>query len=196
MNGVCPWELVLTSCTNAGCFFSHIWLCDPMNCSLPVFSVHGILQARILEWVAMPSSRGSSQSRDGSFVSCSSRILRQILYHWATWGDRGRGGGGVVLNILQWSRQACTMKNVLSRMPIYLPQRNSIHSRMGLILHLFYSLRKTFLSSFMSGLGLESVDLILKTQPPIHFKGPQWVFHSFSPTLYFCWFSFSPLGIW
>ena len=33
-------------------------LCDPMNCSLPSSSVHGILQARILEWVAMPSSRG------------------------------------------------------------------------------------------------------------------------------------------
>ena len=35
-------------------------LCDPMDCSLPGSSVHGILQARILEWVAMPSSRGSS----------------------------------------------------------------------------------------------------------------------------------------
>ena len=35
-------------------------LCDPMDCSLPGFSVHGILQARILEWVAMPSSMGSS----------------------------------------------------------------------------------------------------------------------------------------
>ena len=34
-------------------------LCDPMDCSLPGSSVHGILQARILEWVAMPSSRGS-----------------------------------------------------------------------------------------------------------------------------------------
>ena len=34
-------------------------LCDPMVCSLPGSSVHGILQARILEWVAMPSSRGS-----------------------------------------------------------------------------------------------------------------------------------------
>ena len=39
-------------------------LCDPMDCSLPGFSVHGILQARVLEWVAMPSSRVSSQSID------------------------------------------------------------------------------------------------------------------------------------
>ena len=35
-------------------------LCDPMDCSPPGSSVHGILQARILAWVAMPSSRGSS----------------------------------------------------------------------------------------------------------------------------------------
>ena len=35
-------------------------LCDPMDCSLPASSVHGILQVKILEWVAMPSSRGSS----------------------------------------------------------------------------------------------------------------------------------------
>ena len=35
-------------------------LCNPMDCSLPGFSVHEILQARILEWVAMPSSKGSS----------------------------------------------------------------------------------------------------------------------------------------
>ena len=39
---------------------SYPTLCDPMDCSPPDSSVHGILQARILEWVAMPSSRGSS----------------------------------------------------------------------------------------------------------------------------------------
>ena len=44
-------------------------LCDPMDCSPPGSSVHGILQARILEWVAMPSSRGSSQPRDQTCVS-------------------------------------------------------------------------------------------------------------------------------
>jgi len=36
-------------------------LCDPTDCSMPGSSVHGILQARILEWIALPSSRGSSQ---------------------------------------------------------------------------------------------------------------------------------------
>ena len=39
-------------------------LCDTMDCSPPGSSVHGILQARILQWVAMPTSRGSSQPRD------------------------------------------------------------------------------------------------------------------------------------
>jgi len=39
-----------------------------MDCSLPSSSVHGILQARILEWIAIPFSRGSSQARDGTPV--------------------------------------------------------------------------------------------------------------------------------
>ena len=45
-------------------------LCDPMDCSPPGSSVHGILQARILEWVAIPFTKGSSQSRDQTRVSC------------------------------------------------------------------------------------------------------------------------------
>ena len=45
-------------------------LCDPMDCSLPSSSVHGILQAKILEWVAIPFSRGSSLPRDQTRVSC------------------------------------------------------------------------------------------------------------------------------
>ena len=44
-------------------------LCDPMDCSPPSSSVHGILQARILEWVVMPSFRGSSQPKDQTQVS-------------------------------------------------------------------------------------------------------------------------------
>ena len=44
-------------------------LCDPMDCSLPGFSVHGIFQARILEWVAISFSRGSSWPRDWTQVS-------------------------------------------------------------------------------------------------------------------------------
>ena len=45
-------------------------LCDPVDCSPPGSSVHGILQARILEWVAISFSRGSSQPRDWTQVSC------------------------------------------------------------------------------------------------------------------------------
>ena len=51
-------------------------LCDPMDCNLPGPSVYEILQARILEWVVIPFSRGSSQPRKQTWVSC-----RQILYH-------------------------------------------------------------------------------------------------------------------
>ena len=52
---------------------SYLTLCDPMDCSPPGSSVHGILQARILEWGAMPPSRGSARSRGQthiSYVSC------------------------------------------------------------------------------------------------------------------------------
>ena len=52
-----------------------------MDCGPPGSSVHGILQARILEWVALSSSKGSSQPRDQTHVSC---IGRWVLYHWAT----------------------------------------------------------------------------------------------------------------
>ena len=59
--------------------------CDPMDCSPPASSFHRIFQGRILEWVAISSSKESSQPRDWNCVSCISCIGRQILYHWATW---------------------------------------------------------------------------------------------------------------
>ena len=49
---------------------SCLILCDPMDCSPPGPSVHVILQARILQWVATPSSRGFSHPRDRTQVSC------------------------------------------------------------------------------------------------------------------------------
>ena len=55
--------------------------CNPMDCSPPSSSVHGISQARMLEWVAISFSRGSSRLRDGSQVSCITCIGRQILFH-------------------------------------------------------------------------------------------------------------------
>ena len=56
-------------------------LWDPMNCSQQGSSVHGILQARILKWVAVPSSRGSSWSGDWTWVSC---IADGFFTIWAT----------------------------------------------------------------------------------------------------------------
>ena len=52
-----------------------------MDCSLPGSSVHGILQARVLQWVAIPFSRGSSHPRDWTRVSCTGRL---ILSHGST----------------------------------------------------------------------------------------------------------------
>ena len=51
-------------CMSAKSLHLCLTLCDPVDCSLPGSFVHRILQARILEWVAMPSSRGSTQLRD------------------------------------------------------------------------------------------------------------------------------------
>ena len=61
---------------------SCLTLCNPMGCSQPGSSVHGVLQARILEWVAIPFSRGCSPSRDGIQVSC---IACRFFTIWATW---------------------------------------------------------------------------------------------------------------
>ena len=71
-------------------------LCDPRDRSLPGSSIQGIFQARILEWVAISSSRGSIQPRDQTCISC---IGRRILYHWATWEAVSEGTiGNVTMN--------------------------------------------------------------------------------------------------
>ena len=69
---------------------SCLTLCDPMDCSPPGSSVHGILQARILEWVAMPSSGESSQPRDQTQVS---RIAGRCFTLWATREAQGYWSG-------------------------------------------------------------------------------------------------------
>ena len=58
------------TCTCAKSLQFYPTLCDSVDCSPPGSSVPGVLQARILEWVAMPCSRGSSWSRDQTHVSC------------------------------------------------------------------------------------------------------------------------------
>ena len=60
-------------------------VCNPMDQSLPGSSVHGILQARILEWIAMPSSRGSSQPRDGAESLTSPALAGEFFTTSATW---------------------------------------------------------------------------------------------------------------
>ena len=60
---------------------SCLTLCNSMDSSPPHSSVHRTLQARILEWVTISSSRGSSQPRGQTHISC---IGRWVLYHWAT----------------------------------------------------------------------------------------------------------------
>ena len=60
---------------------SCLTLCDPMDCSLQLYSVHGIIQARVLEWVAISFSRGSSQPRDRTWVSW---IVGRCFTIWGT----------------------------------------------------------------------------------------------------------------
>ena len=66
------WSEVAQSCPT---------LCDSMDCSLPGSSVHKILYTRILKWVGMPSSRGSSQPRDQACMSYISYIGRRVLHY-------------------------------------------------------------------------------------------------------------------
>ena len=65
-------------CLCAKLLQSCLTLCDPMDCSQPSSTVCGILQARILRWVAMPSSRGSALTQG---LNLSLQHCRQILYH-------------------------------------------------------------------------------------------------------------------
>ena len=71
-------QLVLLYFSRCLCLVTQLCLilCDPMDCIPPGSSVHGICQARILEWVAMPSSRGSSQCKDQSRFP----TLQALLY--------------------------------------------------------------------------------------------------------------------
>ena len=74
-------------------------LCDPMDCSPPGSSVREILQARILEWVAMPSSRGSFWPRDWTRVSClimSLALASRFFTTTATWEAQIHLLGGTI----------------------------------------------------------------------------------------------------
>ena len=79
-----PASSILASAASPVCIQKCPTLCDPMDCSPPGSSVCEISQAKILEWVAISSSRGSSWPRDLICILCFSSTGRQFLYHWAT----------------------------------------------------------------------------------------------------------------
>ena len=81
----------IISVCNCAYSVRHVQLCDPMDCSPPGCSIHGILQSRILEWVTISFTRGSSWPRDQTCISC---IGREILYLWSTWE-----APGLILNL-------------------------------------------------------------------------------------------------
>ena len=74
-------EKIRSTLVRAKSLQSRPTLCDPMDCSPPGFSDHGILQARIPEWAGISSSRGSSWPRDQTCTSYVSCIGRRVLYH-------------------------------------------------------------------------------------------------------------------
>ena len=97
-----------------------------MDGSLPASSVHGILQARILEWVAVSLSRGTSRPRDQTQASC---IGRWVLYHWATrealllsqidlnTQKERRANGQYVLNYSWDTNRICARPHLPTHMP-------------------------------------------------------------------------------
>ena len=91
----CYWHTVELQCCVSFCCKVivaqlSLTLCDSMDHSLPDSSVHGILQARILEWVAIPSSRGPSQLRDWTHISRVSCIADRFFTIWATRDSPGK----------------------------------------------------------------------------------------------------------
>ena len=83
-------------------------LCDPMDYSPPGSSVHGTFQSRILEWVAISSSRGSSRPKDQTSISYISRF--RFIYHCATWE-------APILHLILAKSQKTSLRYVWMRIP-------------------------------------------------------------------------------
>ena len=90
------WLVEIHACMPAESLQPCPTLCDPVDSSPPGSSVHGILQARTLEWVATPSSRGASPPRDQTHISYASCIGRRILDHERA--PPGKPSGDRVMN--------------------------------------------------------------------------------------------------
>ena len=109
-------EAVLGWSSNCVCHQNAVWAAQsclilfyPMNCHPPGSSVRGILQARILEWVSIFSSRGSSQPRDQTWVSCTEG---RFFTFWAT--REALSSEHIWPLKLQWQRKKRTVRRVHS----------------------------------------------------------------------------------
>ena len=103
--------------TRHACAVSCLSVSDSATPWTAAHQVQGILQARILEWVAMPSSRGSSRPRDQPCVSYVSCIGRQVLYHCATWEAPREPGGptkGEIKAVSRKNREHGTQRPVVT----------------------------------------------------------------------------------
>ena len=109
---------------------SRIRLCDPMDCSLPGFSVRGIFQARVLEWIAMSFSRGSSRPRNRTRVSrTAGRCFTYRLSHQGSpWMSHNNNSGYSDTRETHYSPDAATCWNFT-----YIISLNPYHSLMSLV---------------------------------------------------------------
>ena len=88
----CPQSILFSSVYPGDPFVVYFTLCQPMVCSPPGSSVHSILQVRILKWVAMPSTRGSSRPRDRTLMSLMSPALAGKFFITSTTCEAPSGG--------------------------------------------------------------------------------------------------------
>ena len=135
-------------------------LCDPMDCSPPGSSVREILQARILEWAATPSFRGSSWTRDQTHVSYISCIDRQVLYHQHhhspnrvspvfLWWLLQTSQGCAILHEASFPLQGfCPPSNSVQSLPPYSPQSPSPHPLLNPLSRLLSMAYRLSLTSF------------------------------------------------
>ena len=118
---------------------SCLTLYDPMDCSLPGSSVHGILQARILEWVVIPFSRRSSQPRDWT---CSSHIAGRFFTIWATREAPREVGNRSLQNI------PLVIFRRLESSPFFWEAPGSIHLWITVMVPLWDNLRQVLFNPF------------------------------------------------
>ena len=167
------------------CAPSCLILWNTMDCSLPGSSVHEILQARILEWVAMPSFRGSSWSRDQTHVSYISCIDRQLLNHqhhqssnrvspvFLWWLLQTSQGRAILLEASFPLQGFCPPSYSVQSLPLHSPQSPSPHPQLNPPSRLLSMAYRLSLASFSFKI---KISFILNT----HFSCcPLSLFHSF-----------------